>query len=616
MTKLHWLLILLILFNLSKSLSYDMTDGNLDEDNAIDNQINVTYSTLPVDVPYTIDEDPSVTFSVTLMGIGQYKEEPDKSIVFLLYFQKNAGKLKGRKMTFYIIASTSEGDEEVPVECELESEDSLLAYKCKAKPKTQVKIIGIASKGDYKFEGENKPECNTPPHMSEAMKKMHEQTKESPIKKTTIITLGNSIFEAKGPKMFTITGNVNEKFDAKKVTLTLKERGMEKKIECDVESEEFRFTLTCNDAIKTHLEGITATLNENTILLIQLTEEMKHKKLDTSRKDNLKVKLLGVGTFKHTHKVISFNIYFKRLAGEFNEILTFTINILFGRRLRGLEEIKKDTNCEMDGENSEESEFVKYSCEAEGVDSDFENIEVDESSMKFGDQEIGKDGLEMSDSVKEEMKKLKEQTEDSKYEVMMNHDIVEFILNRYEKPMIFYLLIEDPSKVVEEQDIKLKFSFDTKETVRRLQEEEKSINCKLTKMNDDEYKVVDCDEGETLNGKVESITGEGKKDNNHFYIDLNGTEPNFETPPTETPGKDNPPENKPESTDNTITNNFSRIASSKSGLSGGAIAAIVIVSAVALIAVAVLFFMCRTPPKPPMQVIQEESTLGVRNAQI
>ena len=594
-----------------------MTDGNLDEDNGIDNQINLTYSTLPVDVPYTIDEDPSVTFSVTLIGIGQYKEEPDKSIVFLLYFQKNAGKLKGRKMTFLIIASTSEGDEEVPVECELESEDPLLAYKCKAKPKTQVKIVGIASKGDYKFEGENKPECNTPPHMSEAMKKMHEQTKESPIKKTTIITLGNSIFEAEGPKRFIITGNVNEKFDAKKVTLTLKERGMEKKIECDVESEEFRFTLTCNDAIKTHLEGVTATLNENTILLIQLTEEMKHKKLDTSRKDDLKVKLLGVGTFKHTHKVISFNIYFKRLAGEFNETLTFTINILLGRRLRGLEEIKKDTNCEMDWENSEETEFVKYSCEAEGVDSDFENIEVDESSMKFGDQKIGK-GLEMSDSVKEEMKKLNEQTEDSKYEDMMNHDhdIVEFILNRYEKPMIFYLLIEDPSKVVEEQDIKLKFSFDTKETVRRLQEEEKSINCKLKKMNDDEYKVVDCDEGETLNGKVESITGEGKKDNNYFYIDLNGTEPNFETPPTETPGKDNTPENKPESTDNTITNNFSRITSSKSGLSGGAIAAIVIVSAVALIAVAVLFFMCRTPPKPPMQVVQEESTLGVQNVQI
>ena len=249
----------------------------------------------------------------------------------------------------------------------------------------------------------------------------------------------------------------------------------------------------------------------------------------------------------------------------------------------------------MDWENSEETEFVKYSCEAEGVDSDFENIELDESSMKFGDQEIGKDGLEMSDSVKEEMKKLKEQTEDSKYEGMMNHDIVEFILNRYEKPMIFYLLIEDPSKVVEEQDIKLKFSFDTKETVRRLQEEEKSINCKLTKMNDDEYKVVDCDEGETLNGKVESITGEGKKDNNYFYIDLNGTELNIETPPTETPGKDNTPENKPDSTDNTITNNFSRITSSKSGLSGGAIAAIVIVSAVALIAVAVLFFITKPP---------------------
>lgn len=603
-----------------------MTDGNLDEDTGIDNQINMTYSTLPVDVPYTIDEDPSVTFSVTLMGIGQYKEEPDKSIVFLLYFQKNAGKLKGRKMTFLIIASTSEGDEEVPVECELESEDSLLAYKCKAKPKTQVKIIGIASKGDYKFEGENKPECNTPPHMSEAMKKMHEQTKESPVTKTKIITLGNSIFvyDEKDEKSFNITGNVNEKFDAKKVKIIIKEHGKEKELDCDVKSEDFRFTLTCKfeeEDIKTRLEGITATLDDHTMLLVQLTDEMKHKKLDTSRKKKLKVQLLGLGGYEHSGAEVMFKMYFKRLQGEFRSILTFTINIIVGKRLRGLEELKKDTKCEMDGENPEESELVKYSCKAEGVEQEIEDIKVNEDTMAFEGEEIGKDGLVMSDTVKKEMENLQEQTGD-KYEKMMEKDIIDFsYISHEEGPITFILFNEDPEKDVKDEKMDLEFLIDEeKNTGRRLAEEVKPIkDCTITKMSDEEYKVV-CSEDDTLKGKAESITGTGK--DNSFYIDLTGKNVTFANKTTsssseqENGDQNESPENKPENTDNTITNNYSRVASSKSGLSGGAIAAIVIVSAVALIAVAVLFFMCRTPPKPPMQVVQEESTLGVQNVQI
>ena len=282
-----------------------------------------------------------------------------------------------------------------------------------------------------------------------------------------------------------------------------------------------------------------------------------------------KLYLLGFGDFKRPEKQkITFKIYFKRNGtSAMGNTLTFHIRINYVRRLRLLEEIEETTTCT---KISETEENINFNCSAPVDENrDFTNI----TSLNDYKTENGAVVTEeTTTSFKANIAEKKDTSLENK-----SFDLLKGVLKTEEKTFSIEGMIEDGS------------SFTQKELTLILNDDKNSqeVPCKVSNSGNN-YKLVCYPEESISDAKLENVLCKGNNQNLLIHMENRDETLSISTE------------------DTSINNKYSRNTSS-SGLTGGAIAGIVIACVAVLVAAAITFLLCRRSTKPPIQ----ESTMEI-----
>ena len=106
--------------------------------------------------------------------------------------------------------------------------------------------------------------------------------------------------------------------------------------------------------------------------------------------DNIKISLLGFNNLNISSQMIKFNVYFvslEKLSFEFPRQLNLKVSLSNKRKLRSLQEIKKNISCFIQNEENEIK--VKYLCEVHCDISEIQNIRIEIPEYNNFDVEIG-----------------------------------------------------------------------------------------------------------------------------------------------------------------------------------------------------------------------------------
>ena len=106
--------------------------------------------------------------------------------------------------------------------------------------------------------------------------------------------------------------------------------------------------------------------------------------------NNIKISLLGFNNLNISSQMIKFNVYFvslEKLSFEFPRQLNLKVSLSNKRKLRSLQEIKKNISCFIQNEENEIK--VKYLCEVHCDISEIQNIRIEIPEYNNFDVEIG-----------------------------------------------------------------------------------------------------------------------------------------------------------------------------------------------------------------------------------
>jgi len=300
--------------------------------------------------------------------------------------------------------------------------------------------------------------------------------------------------------------------------------------------------------------------------------------------DPKEISLIGFSNYKTEQKgnkyYVSIIFWFKRLSGERDYgDMTVTLIINNGKRLRSLEE--KTATCVP---LSEGTDIIPYDC---SVDSDtpVSGLEAKPESITF--EKLNSEGIKVSPLAEEQMENLEQQTKNIEVEKLKDlhfATLYDAKLTKNENNFTLEGSIDDIYfKDFPSDDLYLLLP-------KKDSDEKINATCSFTKDNSGKEGTLVCkypkgSVSESLHGKVATDT---TGDNLLTIAMEKGSE------------------EKKLDYDGDI--NYSGYRHSNGGMSGGAIAAIVIAGAIALVAAVITAVVCRAPPKPPLQ---EESTLGV-----
>lgn len=301
--------------------------------------------------------------------------------------------------------------------------------------------------------------------------------------------------------------------------------------------------------------------------------------------------LVGIGNFRMPlrglviEQKVVFEIYYKRIFGRMVLSVRMTVTIkVYYRRLRGLQEEteEKDVEAECLRKTYDEDPNIRYNCSFD-VDEDREIyfVSMDPKTIKFdGMPESIAPIITISSLANETIteKGLQTATGDEllKTQYLMNNTVLE------ENGLRFKLTGEMDSYL---QEKKIILSFDEKGNGKI-----KNATCDVNYLQGNIYEL-DCLAEKGINAHLNGINGITTSSNEKVIIYMK-------------PGTDE------------VLNSGSNYMglynrASSSGLSGGAIAGIVIACVIALLAIAIGAMLCRKANVPaPFQ----ESTLGINTS--
>ena len=317
------------------------------------------------------------------------------------------------------------------------------------------------------------------------------------------------------------------------------------------------------------------------------------------RNDRAPNKLVDFHSFKAPYEkpritFVTVFIFSNRLPPR---LITFTLTILLKSGLRNLQQ-SEDTqaNCTVDSADANKmGENVNYECEAQKPpNTDVEDVVV-HPDIKFDGELQDADSLGFSEQAAEAAGALQEQTEIKKKFITLKR-------GKWTKKKNTFIITGDVDTGDYHGKVGDKYTLILVNANRRRLESRRlgdvNVPCQITNVKDQMNYTFTCEPGQTINGKLDlaSLTSnQGNQDDRSLTLNMNDGYKDLTFDP-------NDPNNAPRT-------NQAVYRKSSSGLSGGAIAGIVIACAVVLIIGSVIAMMMRKPA-PPLD--NSTSVVGLR----
>lgn len=274
--------------------------------------------------------------------------------------------------------------------------------------------------------------------------------------------------------------------------------------------------------------------------------------------EDAKIYLIGYSDYHAESSFLYFIVHFKTSYGTLPEKMNFTVNVNYKRRLRFLEENNAECKLIVNSQN--------YNCTVQGLNTskEIDNVESknDFSFIQNNNQLII---TSLANAEKDNIDK----------QVKINFDNVIFLNNatlENEEPIQF-IIKGELEKDLEPEDKEAIFYFDNKDGNLT------NVSCSIKK-EEEEYSFECKPKNSFYNANLKNVAGITNSSNTTILVNFN--------------------EGTPDTFDFDVLLNRPGTKSSSKGLSGGAIAGIVISCVIVLIAIAIVFFVCLRKPKAPI----------------
>ena len=316
-------------------------------------------------------------------------------------------------------------------------------------------------------------------------------------------------------------------------------------------------------------------LSTKTPDIIDLTTEANGNTTNAPSGVKPRIILLGFGRFQRPiRSLVTFKVYFKRfLAKLISNLLHFTVNVNYLRRLRLLDEQRADCTLISDESNGD----MVYNCSVP-VDPNKELTMSANNDFVFGDGEDR--DLIISSYANKTMKRLSSQTGDI-FEngiLTLNNSTVTTNDNTF--------TIEGTLMEGELNDKQVTLSLDEEGNGDLT-----NVTCKVNNLGSQKYQLV-CSSNKKVKTHLDGVMG--KTSSKPLLINMK--------------------EGSDDEVDIDSSVNHIYPKKSSSGLSGGAIAGIIIACCVALIAAAVAAFLCNRGSKPALDQSSNNLKLNSSNS--
>ena len=292
-----------------------------------------------------------------------------------------------------------------------------------------------------------------------------------------------------------------------------------------------------------------------------------------------KLILVGFGDYNQPNNtMITFNIFFKRInTNIILRFVTFLIKINCDDRLRTLEEEEKNITCPLNEEEST-GDDLQFDCSSPIDEGKVINtVGVDDDSIHF-DQNVETLSSSYANGTKDD---ISTQTDSSLSKGIILLDSGVLSSNKTSFNITGTISPSYNGTVILSLDENGKGSL-------------KNVTCTVTTYENGTG-ILQCTPQNSVKSRLNGVSGAPTSSEKMFLISMGKNEDDLVT--ISSPVK------------NTYRNK------SNNGLSGGAIAGIIVACVAALIAIGIVAFLCRNPSKLPLIKQREESNLGMYTSQ-
>ena len=297
---------------------------------------------------------------------------------------------------------------------------------------------------------------------------------------------------------------------------------------------------------------------------------------NSTQKVKPRIILLGFGLFQRPiRSLVTFKVYFKRFLAKLkSNLLHFTVNVNYLRRLRLLGEQRADCTLISDENNGD----MAYNCSVP-VDPNKELTMSANDDFVFGEEEERE--LIISSYANKTMKRLSSQTGD-----LFENGILTLTESTLKQDGNTFT-IEGTLMEGELNDKQVTLSLDEDGNGNLL-----NVTCKVNNLGSQKYQLV-CSSNKKVKAHLNGVMGKTSSKPLLIYMKSDS-------------------DDKVDIDSNSMNHIYPK--KSSSGLSGGAIAGIIIACCVALIAAAVAAFLCNKGYKPALDQSSNNLNLNSSNS--